>query len=248
MGDIFECTARHEAVEALGRATRSAEAATRAKTEFFDNVSHEFRTPLTLMLGPLEDLRGGVRGEDGTRAEHLPRHRPGPPRPHRGRAPGRRRGGVPLRAAEAPRGDAMSEVSPRKHCLLVVDHEPDICDSVYDLLRLRHDVARANSAGVASAGAGEGHRGGRHEALAHGPAGHLVAAERAALDPAAAQAKGVSPLRGAQREAQRAAGARRLDVRRVGGRGRRRAAERRPRGEAPSRRARSQRSAAHGAV
>lgn len=42
--------------EELELATTRAKEATQAKFRFFTNISHEFRTPLTLILGPVEDL------------------------------------------------------------------------------------------------------------------------------------------------------------------------------------------------
>lgn len=43
----------------------------RAKTTFFSNISHEFRTPLTLLLGPLAELRARTDGVDESMRQEL---------------------------------------------------------------------------------------------------------------------------------------------------------------------------------
>ncbi|MEW1873093.1 SpoIIE family protein phosphatase [Streptomyces caelestis] len=43
----------------------------RAKTTFFSNISHEFRTPLTLIMGPVEELRSRLADADAQVREEL---------------------------------------------------------------------------------------------------------------------------------------------------------------------------------
>jgi PAS domain S-box-containing protein len=62
-GQIATAVANARAYEEERKRAEALAELDRAKTAFFSNVSHEFRTPLTLILGPVDDALAGIDGE-----------------------------------------------------------------------------------------------------------------------------------------------------------------------------------------
>lgn len=75
-GQVAAALGSVRAYEAERRRAEALVEIDRAKTAFFSNVSHEFRTPLTLMLGPLEEVLA-EQGENPARGQIELAHRNG---------------------------------------------------------------------------------------------------------------------------------------------------------------------------
>ena len=61
-GQVAMAIANAQAYEEERQRAEALAALDRAKTTFFSNISHEFRTPLTLMLGPLQETLKRLEG------------------------------------------------------------------------------------------------------------------------------------------------------------------------------------------